>query len=276
MKAVDFFMRAETQLRQLWGQSLETIEEKPIKVVLSTINYELANIYGLMKDVKKSRLAYTESANYDPSNKNALISLARMLFTSGDFEGAQQQCNNMLKADIADEEAMMMMSEIQCQKHEFAEAMQSLKKLLTDYPISWSALVLLIELTRRLGKPLVDLDPLVEKASSAIFSAKFNDSKGVSGSGDSSNAPGARLAGLAYCKGLLNRYKRNLKEALNQFNRSRFDPVFAERSVVHMVDIYLNTADITKDIESTEEGAQASMSSVMVVNTLLEVNDKSN
>jgi hypothetical protein len=43
-----------------------------------------------------------------------------------------------------------------------------------------------------------------------------------------------------------------------------------------MVDIYLNTADITKDIESTEEGAQASMSSVMVVNTLLEVNDKSN
>jgi tetratricopeptide repeat protein 21B len=51
------------------------------------------------------------------------------------------------------------------------------------------------------------------------------------------------MAGLAYCKGLFNRYTGNPQQALKELNVARFDNQFGRIATNQMILIYLNPAN---------------------------------
>ena len=46
--------------------------------------------------------------------------------------------------------------------------------------------------------------------------------------------------GLCFCRGLYHKFNRSPKDALAEFNKSKKSTQYAEESLVHMIDIYLN------------------------------------
>jgi tetratricopeptide repeat protein 21B len=51
------------------------------------------------------------------------------------------------------------------------------------------------------------------------------------------------MAGLAYCKGLYNRYTGNPQQALKELNVARFDNLYGVPATKQMIEIYLNPAN---------------------------------
>lgn len=50
------------------------------------------------------------------------------------------------------------------------------------------------------------------------------------------------MAGLAYCKGLFNRYNSEPQKALRELNFSRYDNFYGQSAIQNMIEIYLNPA----------------------------------
>ena len=121
--------------------------------------------------------------------------------------------------------------------------MKTYIKLLENEPDNYNILAKLIELLRKAGK-LTEAQAYIEKAETKTQRSK--------------------MAGLAFCKGLFNRWNSEPQKALRELNQSRFDSFFGESAIQNMIEIYLNPANdliyssiLETDYGTTPENVQA-------------------
>lgn len=163
---------------------------------------------------------YNESLSHDDMNMKALISVSHLYEKQGDHQKCLQYCNRVLRIDPANEEASTLMADVQLQATSVEDALETYKKLLENKSDQYTILAKLIFTLRRVGKLSIFEDLL-----------KNAERKKIS------------QAGLAFCKGLFHRFSGNVKEALEEFNKSRSDIVYGVPSLERMIEIYLNPDD---------------------------------
>ena len=166
---------------------------------------------------------FNEALQHNPQNTKGMFDLASLRFRRGEHEQCAAQCNKILLANPADEEASVMLADIlfrDDEKDHIESCVEPLQKLLNAHPNHYNALQKLIAYLRRLGK--------LELAPPFIASAESNDKRS------------GTHAGLHYCKGLYAKYTNDVVNAIQEFNLSRKDAIWGAESLMHMVELYLN------------------------------------
>jgi tetratricopeptide repeat protein 21B len=163
---------------------------------------------------------YNESAQYDDMNITSILRAGYLFEKQGDFQKCIQYCNRVLRIDPSNEEAATLMAEIQLQASSVDEALETYKKLLENKSDQYNILSKLVLTLRRVNK-LEFFEKLLKNAERKKSSE----------------------AGQAYCRGLFFRFKGQVREALEEFNKSRTDVVYGVPSLERMIDIYLNPDD---------------------------------
>lgn len=166
--------------------------------------------------------AYAEAVTQQDNHRKALTALAKLHLKKGEVDLCKQRCNALLRLDPSNEEAVTMISELLLQNNEVDEALHHYEQLLANRPGNYAALAKLLNLLRRAGR-LPDAEKFLTQAK-----------KTASRNSD---------AGLAYCSGIFHRFSNRPSEALEEFNRARHDPAYAEDTITYMIDVYLNPDD---------------------------------
>lgn len=165
---------------------------------------------------------FNEALQHNPQNIKGMYDLASLRFRRGEHEQCAMQCNKILLANPADEEASVMLADILFRDAEkdVELCVEPLQNLLQGHPNHYNALQKLIAYLRRLGK--------LELAPPFIDSAEKNDKRS------------GTHAGLHYCKGLYAKYTNDVVNAISEFNLSRKDATWGADSLMHMIELYLN------------------------------------
>ena len=182
---------------------------------------------GVYSETRENNLdvaaaAYTEAVTQQDNHRKALTALAKLHLKKGEVDLCKQRCNSLLRLDPANEEAVTMISELLLQNNEVEEALHHYEQLLANRPGNYAALAKLLNLLRRAGR-LPDAERFLTQAK-----------KTASRNSD---------AGLAFCSGIFQRFSNRPSEALEEFNKARHDPLYAEEAVMYMIDVYLNPDD---------------------------------
>ena len=102
-----------------------------------------------------------------------MLAIAEMEMSRGDLTAAQTICSAMLKDNVGDEDATMMIAQIMFQQKSFQSATFHLKQLLDKKPSHWRALALFIEITKRNGRlSSNDIEKQFERVERALGSAQ--------------------------------------------------------------------------------------------------------
>lgn len=172
------------------------------------------------KNFPQALAYYNESVVHDDMNISSILRAAFLYEKQNDFQKCIQYCNRVLRIDPSNEEAATLMAEIQLQAFSVEEALDTYKKLLENKSDQYNILSKLVFTLRKVNK-LEHFEQLLKTAEKKKTSE----------------------AGLAYCRGLFYRFKGKVKEALEEFNKSRTDVVYSVPSLERMIDIYLNPDD---------------------------------
>ena len=81
-----------------------------------------------------------------------MLALANLHLSRNDFNSAQNQCSNMLRLDVANQEATMMLADIMNRQSSYPAAAFHFRQLLEQAPSNYEALMRVVEMTRRSGK----------------------------------------------------------------------------------------------------------------------------
>ncbi|KAJ3038612.1 Tetratricopeptide repeat protein 21B [Rhizophlyctis rosea] len=228
-------LKARELQTHIISRDLVGSDSKAQREVQSEICYELADLYNTtaLRDTEKALAYFNESVQNNEYNKKAMLALATLHLTRNDLNAAQLQCSAMLRSDIATQEATMMLADINFRRNSYAAAAFHFRQLLEQAPSNYEALMRVIEMTRRAGK--------LEE--SKEFFEVVERRQGKAG----------LHAGWHFCKGLYARYSNNPNDALREFNASRWDAEWGERSLYHMIEIYLNPDNETLGGEALEQ-----------------------
>jgi tetratricopeptide repeat protein 21B len=187
---------------------------------LADLFYEVASYTNnYEKSTEASIKMLTECLKNWPEHEKALELISTIYLKSGEVEKCQYNCELLLKINPKNDQASFILTEIMLNSNQYEKAIEQFKKILTDKPNNYPVLAKLIVFFRRnneLDKAKLYLNAAEAKASNT------ND------------------AGLCFCRGLYNKYTRNPREALSEFNKAKKSAQYAEESLVHMIDIYLN------------------------------------
>lgn len=124
-----------------------------------------------------------------------------------------------MKSDPTNEQATFMVANLLLMKNQTEQAISTYIQLLEKTPDNFNTLSQLIELLRRAGR-LSELTPYLAAAEKSCRRSN--------------------MAGLAFCKGLMNFYQNSPAEALKELNVARYDNFFGTLATCTMIDIYLN------------------------------------
>jgi tetratricopeptide repeat protein 21B len=165
---------------------------------------------------------FSEALHHNPQNTKGMYDMASLRFRRGEHEQCAVQCNKILLANPANEEASVMLADILFRDTEkdVESCVEPLQQLLKNHPNHYNALQKLIAYLRRLGK--------LELAPPFIECAELNDKRS------------GTHAGLHYCKGLYAKYTNDVVNAIQEFNLSRKDSFWGADSLMHMIELYLN------------------------------------
>jgi lipopolysaccharide biosynthesis regulator YciM len=92
-----------------------------------------------------------------------MLALCRLYMAQNDLTQAQNQCNTMLRLEVGNEEATIMMADIMFQKNSYSAALNHFRQLLEKNPTHYTALKKLLEMMKRSGK-LDEADKFFEMA----------------------------------------------------------------------------------------------------------------
>lgn len=220
-KAISALSRARDLQISLIIQQGANGESKEQKMMASDICFELAEVYHLhQKEPMKALAYYNDAIQYNGMNTKAMISLAKLHFSQNDLNAAQTQCANMLRMELAVDEATMMMADIMFKKSSYSSAVFHFQQLLQKTPTHYHALRKLIEMMRRSGN-LHEADKYFEVAEKSSVKVYLHP-------------------GYHFCRGLHYRYTNSPNEALREFNLCRRDTEWGEQSLYNMIEIFLN------------------------------------
>ncbi|KAI9207248.1 uncharacterized protein BJ171DRAFT_561472 [Polychytrium aggregatum] len=259
-KAVSALSRARDLQMSIISKDVSAQGSKDLRQTASEICFELGDTYArLLKNSERASAYFHEAIQHNQENKKAMLALAKLYISKGDLTAAQNQCSNMLRMDVGNEEATMMIADIMLQKNSYSSAVFHFRQLLEKNPTNYSALLQLIEMMKRNGK-LDEAEQFFELVQKHSSKASLH-------------------CGFHYCRGLYYRYSNNPNEALKEFNYCRRDAEWGERSLIHMIEIFLNPdndtigGDALESVADTNSSADKSetdnMISILTVDKLL-------
>ncbi|KAI8811768.1 hypothetical protein BJ742DRAFT_866792 [Cladochytrium replicatum] len=241
------------------------IRGQPAEEKAADICYELGQLHLISQGNKEKALAlYNEAVQHYPSHKKAMLGLANLYALLGDTNSAQNQCANMLKMDIGNDDAILTLAYIMVQKGSFSSALFHYRQILEKNPNQYTALMYLIDMCRRTGK-LEEAEKYLESTEKAALKAKMHP-------------------GYHFCRGTFFRYKNKINDALKEFNICRHDSDWGELALNHMIEIFLNPANdviggealtsVTEGHSSSLDKEDSELLSVLLVNKLIQVKEK--
>ena len=213
---------------------------------------------------------YGAALRASAGNVPIMLALARLQLTRGDLEGCQHQCvailrieneedvrhgmglsgggggaHSIIEAALAsndeesgggghggghgggghggNDEATLILADVMWRRGDTDTALFHFRRLLERSAVAFEALSRLVLLLRFLGK-LDDAKPLLEEAERAAHTC-------------------SEMAGLRHCQGLFHRYSNDVHEAIRCLNLASRDATWGERSLTHMIEIYINPAN---------------------------------
>jgi tetratricopeptide repeat protein 21B len=154
-----------------------------------------------------------------PENTEILEMMASINFREGELEKCQARLEVLQKLDPRNDTASSLMAEIMLRSNNYEKAVQQFQRILGEKPDNYPVLAKLIDFFRR-NNQLAAVQEYIARAERKA--SNFND------------------PGLCFCRGVLHKYSRSPRLALAEFNKGKKSAQWAEQSLVHMIDIYLN------------------------------------
>ncbi|PHJ22416.1 tetratricopeptide repeat-containing protein [Cystoisospora suis] len=176
---------------------------------------------------------FEEALELDPVRTAPLLALARIRLRHGDLDSTERYLSAVQKIDPANEGASVLKSEIVAAalsedfKHEPSDLLNHCLSLLKLDPPHFKALGDALVVMRKQG--------LLADNSAAIVAA-IEEVKQYNSGPDFE-------AGTCYCLGIINRWRRNPRDALHQLSISRRHPNFMQESTRHMIEVCLSLDD---------------------------------
>ncbi|XP_054888244.1 tetratricopeptide repeat protein 21B [Poeciliopsis prolifica] len=181
---------------------------------------EIAKHYTSQRGYERAVKFYKEALVYCETDRKVMLELARLYLTLDEVDLCQHQCSEILKNDNFNEDATLMMADINFRKQDYDRALSNFEKLLTYKPDNYPTLSHLIDLLRRAGK-LENIPSFLDKAEKHCSRIKLDP-------------------GFNYCKGLYLWYAGEPIDALLHFNKARKDNDWGQNAVYNMIEILLN------------------------------------
>ncbi|KAJ8012813.1 hypothetical protein DPEC_G00046770 [Dallia pectoralis] len=221
-EALQSLQRArDVQAKVLKRVHLEQPDGVPAqKRLAAEICAEIAKHYTSLRGYERAVKFYKEALVYCESDSKVMLELARLYLTLDDVDGCQQQCSVLLKSDLVNEDATLMMADLMFRKQDYEQAVFHFQQLLERKPDNYPTLSRLIDLLRRAGKPR-EVPRFLEMAEKHSSRAKFDP-------------------GFNYCKGLYLWYTGEPNDGLRHFNKARKDNDWGQNAVYNMIEICLN------------------------------------
>ncbi|XP_017279892.1 tetratricopeptide repeat protein 21B [Kryptolebias marmoratus] len=190
------------------------------KQLAAEICAEIAKHYTSQKGYERAVKFYKEALVYCETDRKVMLELARLYLTLDETHACQDQCKEILKNEKFNEEATLMMAEINFRKQDYDHAVSNFADFLKHKPDNYPTLSRFIDLSRRAGK--------LEEVPKSLLDAEKHSSR-------TKFDPG-----FNYCKGLYLWYTGEPNDALRHFNKARKDNDWGQNAVYNMIEIYLN------------------------------------
>uniref|UniRef100_A0AAF5DE29 Phosphatidylinositol-4,5-bisphosphate 4-phosphatase n=1 Tax=Strongyloides stercoralis TaxID=6248 RepID=A0AAF5DE29_STRER len=194
------------------------IQEEYLKA--SNICSKIAELYNSKREYSKAAEMYKEAVAMNGQDIKSMIALARIYMTTGRFQQCHTQCQAILARDRYNDDATLMMADLQYQNNKPSEALIHYTQLLDRNPTQYHALARCIELCKRTG----DIDQAEKYLKSVV----------------DINPRATMDCGYNYCKGLNEWYSGEPNAALQAFNRAKRDIEWRESAIYNIIDICLN------------------------------------
>ncbi|KAF6259487.1 intraflagellar transport protein [Scenedesmus sp. NREL 46B-D3] len=251
------------QLRQSGSAAVGNLSSAKAKA--ASICFDLAEYYRKHRQFDKvnNLVMHTHARYGKPVGRLACrlwhgaahLALARLALADGQIEACQTHATALLEDQPDHEDAAIMLAELMAHQDNHESAVFYFQQLLDRKPCHYTALVQLLGLLRRAGK-LEDAAKFITAAEAAaggqplavggaprssIVAAPANPSAAPTASAASAgNSKANADAGLHYCKGLLQWYMSNPRDALKHFNAARRDVKWSSQALLGMAEIYLH------------------------------------
>ncbi|MEQ2286983.1 Tetratricopeptide repeat protein 21B [Ameca splendens] len=211
----------DVQAKVLKRVQLEQPDAVPAqKQLAAEICAEIAKHYTSQRGYERAVKFYKEALVYCETDRKVMLELARLYLTLDEVDACQEQCSEILKNDNFNEDATLMMADINFRKQDYDWALSNFDQLLTRKPDNYPTLSHLIDLLRRAGK-LEKIPSFLDKAEKHCSKIKLEP-------------------GFNYCKGLYLWYTGEPNDALRHFNKARKDSDWGQNAVYNMIEILLN------------------------------------
>jgi tetratricopeptide repeat protein 21B len=187
---------------------------------LAEIQYELGKYFSRYEKNQSKALELFESAwKVNNTCERYLLAMAETHMKLGDRDSAEMRCIQVLKLDPYNQYACLLISDLMMLKGEAIKAIKQFLMVLEYNSSNYLILSKLIDLMFRNGRG-DEVKPILDKVQK--------------------QCPNSNDPGLCYCKGIYHKLSRSPAEALEEFFKSKKGNLFAEESIIQMVDLYLN------------------------------------
>lgn len=115
-------------------------------LLLFSICVDMAKRCKAQKDFDQAKKFYEEALVYHESDNTAQLELARLHLHTEDLDSCQQVCMRLLKSDVDNDAATMMMADLMFRKQEYDSAIFHFQQLLERQP-GWSNLFIFFHFT---------------------------------------------------------------------------------------------------------------------------------
>uniref|UniRef100_S4RS46 Tetratricopeptide repeat domain 21B n=1 Tax=Petromyzon marinus TaxID=7757 RepID=S4RS46_PETMA len=217
---------ALTKAREVQARILKRVQvEQPDlvpaqKQLAAQICSQLAEQAIDQREHDKAAKFYREALVYCENDSKVILELARIYMAQDNLDVCQQQCATILRNDVDNDDATMMMADLLFRKHDYEQAIFHFQQLIERKPENFGALARMIELLRRAGT--------LGEAPRFLMLAEKNGSQRPLD------------PGYNYCKGLYLWYTGEPNDALKHFNKARKDSDWGQKAIYNMIEICLN------------------------------------
>ena len=123
------FLQTEI-LEKTRGEQSDFIDAQ--KTVLADICFEIAKLSKAAGDVDKSMQYYNLAVRSDNEHEPSLLALARSYLKSNELVQCQESCTKLLRHDPSNQEASIMLADIMFQKCDYESAVHQFKEVNTS------------------------------------------------------------------------------------------------------------------------------------------------
>lgn len=213
-QARDLLNELLAQVRVDDEQTLKTLRQESAE-----LNFMLGEYYETReRNLEYAVGYYGETLRHDDAHEKSILALARIHLHKNELEICEKQLMTLLRVDPSNEEASMLMAELNMMlaaqggrsdggAQEYKDATFYYQALLEKKPCNYTALSKLIFLLRRAGR-LRDAPKYIQAAEKACTRSPDRD------------------AGLRFCRGTYYRWISKQQDALVELNFARRDPDF--------------------------------------------------